>query len=191
MADTPIIPPASSAASDALAAHPYRYVVALLKPLYCWSGYLAGFCIAAIFTVTMVQIIGRLVGWNPAGLTNYASYFMAATVFCGLAHTFDAGGHIRIELFLSLAGKARYWIERLGFLASTAVVCWLTYYAWSMVSWSIALGDISEGMDATPLWIPQMTMAAGFTLFAISVLDRTARLFLLGDHGMAAAPDAL
>lgn len=191
MAETPLQPPVNQTGADALAAHPYRHVAALLQPIYRWSGYLAGFCIAAIFAVTMFQIIGRLVGYNPPGLTNYASYLMAATVFCGLAHTLDAGGQIRIELFLSLAGKGRYWLERFGFLASAAMACWMTYFAWSMVSWSITLGDISEGMDATPLWIPQLTMAVGMTLFAMAVVDRTARLFLVGDHGMAAAPDAL
>ncbi len=181
----------ASARAEVLEKHPYHYVIGFLTPIYRWAGYASGFCIAAIFVVTMIQIVGRLVGYNPLGLTNYASYLMGASIFCGLSYTFDASSHIRIELFLSMAGKLRPMIERIGFLISAAIAGWMTYYAWSMVYWSITLGDISEGMDATPLWIPQMTMAAGMTLFTVAICDRTIRLFLFGDHGLEAAPDAL
>lgn len=171
--------------------HAYYRVIKAVTPVYLWSGYLAGFFILAVFVVTMVQIIGRMIGFNPPGFTNYASYFMAASVFFGLAHTLDTGSHIRIELFLSMAGKARGLIERLGFIIACLISGWITYYAWSMVYWSVMLGDISEGMDGTPLWIPQASMALGLSLLCLSVFDRTLRLLLLGDHGLAAAPDAL
>jgi TRAP-type C4-dicarboxylate transport system permease small subunit len=177
--------------SDGCETHPYSKVIRLLTPLYRWSGYASGFCIAAVFVVTMVQITGRLVGYNPLGLTNYASYLMASSVFCGLAYAFDTSSHIRIELFLSMSGRFRPGIERAGFLISAAIAAWMTYYAWAMVYWSVVLGDISEGMDATPLWIPQLTMAVGISLFLVAICDRTIRLFLFGDHGLDAAPDAL
>ncbi len=166
-------------------------LIRFLNPLYKWSGYAAGFCIFAVFAITMVQIIGRMVGFNPPGFTNYASYFMAASVFFGLAHTLDAGGQIRIELFLSMSGRARWFLERAGFLVASGICLWMTNYAWSMVYWSVTLGDISEGMDATPLWIPQASMALGFSLFCLAVVDRTLRLLMLGDHGLAPSPDAL
>lgn len=183
-----------SLVSDALPVpirHPYVSVIHFLTPLYRWSGYASGFCIAAVFAVTMVQIVGRLVGYNPPGFTNYASYLMASSVFFGLSYAFDASSHIRIELFLSMSGRFRGAIERAGFLASAALAAWMTYYAWSMIYWSVILGDLSEGMDATPLWIPQLSMAIGLTLFLLAVCDRTLRLFLFNAHGMDAAPDAL
>jgi TRAP-type mannitol/chloroaromatic compound transport system permease small subunit len=176
---------------DAVSTHPYMTVIRWFAPIYRWSGYIAGFCIFLVFMITMVQIIGRMVGFNPPGFTNFASYFMAASVFFGLAHTLDAGGQIRIELFLSMSGRARWLIECMGFLLACAICIWMTYYAWSMASWSITLGDISEGMDATPLWIPQASMALGFSLFCLAVIDRTLRLIVLGDHGLAPSPDAL
>ncbi len=173
------------------AGHFYHRVIKMVTPVYQWSGYAAGFFILAVFVVTMVQIIGRMVGFNPPGFTNYASYFMAASVFFGLAHTLDTGSHIRIGLFLSMAGKARGLIERLGFIAACLICGWITYYAWAMVYWSVMLGDISEGMDATPLWVPQTSMALGLSLLCLSVADRTLRLMLFGNHGLADSPDAL
>jgi TRAP-type C4-dicarboxylate transport system permease small subunit len=36
---------------------------------------------------------------------------------------------------------------------------------------SYTLHDISTGSDATPLWIPQLAMAAGAVVFAIAFID--------------------
>ena len=41
-----------------------------------------------------------------------------------------------------------------------------------MVRVSHMLGDISEGSDAMPLWIPQIGMAAGSVLLAVALVDR-------------------
>jgi TRAP-type C4-dicarboxylate transport system permease small subunit len=162
-----------------------------LDRLYLWSAYLAAFCLFGIFATTMLQVATRLVGVNLRGLTDYAGYFMAASAFFAFAHTFNHGSHIRIELFLSLIGPFRKWGERLSFFCASAVGIWLAWFAWSMVYWSRKLDDVSQGMDATPLWLPQMSMALGLTLLALAIVDHTIRLFLLGDHQLPAAPDAL
>jgi hypothetical protein len=40
---------------------------------------------------------------------------------------------------------------------------------------SYAYQDISTGDDATPLWIPQISMALGTVIFLIAVVDETIR----------------
>lgn len=162
-----------------------------LDRLYLASGYLAAFCMVCIFALTMAQIAGRLVGQNLSGITDYAGYFMAASAFLAFAHTFNRGVHVRIELFLSMLGQYRYWAEKLCFLCSTAIAVWFSYYCWTMVYWSYVLGDVSQGLDATPLWIPQLSMAVGASLLALAVADHGLRLVLTGDHGIEAAPDAV
>jgi TRAP-type C4-dicarboxylate transport system permease small subunit len=116
---------------------------------------------------------------------------MAASAFLGLAHTLNAGAHVRIELFLSMMGRLRPFVERIGFVASAAIACWLAWYATSTALWSYWLGDISTEMDATPLWIPQSAMAIGSILMAVAVIDHGLRLFLTGNHEIVAGPDAL
>jgi TRAP-type C4-dicarboxylate transport system permease small subunit len=173
------------------AARSYSRIVRGLDKLYLWAAYLAAFFLFCIFAVTMLQVATRLVGINLRGLTDYAGYFMAASAFFAFAHTFNHGSHIRIELFLSMMGRARVWGERLAFLCASAVTLWLAWYAWSMVYWSWQFNELSQGMDATPIWLPQLSMTLGLTLFAIAVVDHTIRLFLLKDHQLPAAPDAL
>ena len=57
-----------------------------------------------------------------------------------------------------------------------------------MVYWSYALGDVSQGLDATPIWIPQLSMAFGVSLLAVAVIDHGLRLLLTGDHQIPASP---
>jgi TRAP-type C4-dicarboxylate transport system permease small subunit len=162
-----------------------------LDRIYLYSGYLAAFFLVCIFLTTMLQVLSRLIGINIRGLTDYAGYFMAASAFLAFAHTFNKGAHIRLELFMSMLGRFRVFAEWLSFFASAAIAIWLSYFAWSMVYWSWVLNDISQGLDATPIWIPQLSMAIGLTILALSVIDHSSRLLLTGDHQLPASPDAL
>ena len=172
-------------------ARAYQVFAAKLDRLYDYSGYLAAFFLVCIFLTTMLQVASRLLFLNLYGLPDYAGYFMAASAFLAFAHTFNRGAHIRIELFLSMMGRFRVWGERFSFMEATAVALWMGYFSWSMIYWSRQLNDISQGMDATPLWIPQLSLAFGMTILAISIMDHSLRLLLIGDHQLPAAPDAL
>jgi TRAP-type C4-dicarboxylate transport system permease small subunit len=179
------------AATESPKPHPLDGVWSGLDRLYLWCGYLAAFFLVCIFLTTMLQVTSRFVGHNIRGLTDYAGYFMAASAFLAFAHTFNRGAHIRIELFMSMMGRFRIAAEWFSFIVSSVIAVWLAYFAWSMVYWSYALGDISQGQDATPIWIPQLSMAFGMTLLAISVIDHSLRLILTRDHRLPASPDAL
>jgi TRAP-type C4-dicarboxylate transport system permease small subunit len=171
--------------------HPLDGVWARLDYLYLSCGYLAAFFLACIFATTILQVLSRLAGVNITGLTDYAGYFMAASAFLAFAHTFNHGAHIRIELFMSMMGRYRICAEWISFLAAAALALWLSYYAWSMVYWSYTLNDISQGLDATPIWIPQLSMAVGLSILALCVVDHSLRLIMTGDHRLPASPDAL
>ena len=53
-----------------------------------------------------------------------------------------------------------------------------------MVYVSYQYGDLSTGLDATPLWIPQMTMAVGAVLFAVAIFDQFCQLAFRGSHSI-------
>jgi TRAP-type C4-dicarboxylate transport system permease small subunit len=163
----------------------------MLDRIYLWCGYLGAFFLCCIFLTTMLQVVSRLVGINIRGLTDYAGYFMAASAFLAFPHTFNKGGHIRIELFLSMMGRFRVVAEWFSFITTSLIALWLTYYAWSMVYWSRSLNDISQGLDATPIWLPQVSMAFGLSVLALAVIDHSLRLIIAGDHQLPASADAL
>jgi hypothetical protein len=59
-----------------------------------------------------------------------------------------------------------------------------------MVANSLAFHDISTGNDATPLWIPQLMMAAGAVVLSIALLDELI-LALTGRRTEAASDEPL
>jgi TRAP-type C4-dicarboxylate transport system permease small subunit len=171
--------------------HAWDKVWPKLDRLYLSCGYLAAFFLVLIFLTTMLQVASRFLGYNISGLTEYAGYFMAASAFLAFAHTFNHGAHIRIELFLSMMGRFRKIAEWFSFGVAVVTALWLSWFAWSMVYWSYKFNELSQGLDATPIWIPQLSMAIGLTVLALSIVDHMLRLILTGDHRLPTSPDAL
>lgn len=156
----------------------------ILDFAYLASGYLAAASMVAILVLTLTQVFGRYLGFNFRGLTDYAGYFMASAAFMAFAHTLNSGSHIRIELFLSITGRFRPWMEVLALAISTLVAGWFAYHASMMAYWSYMFGDLSTGMDATPLWIPQLSMAVGSVLLAVALADNLIRFIFTGSSGI-------
>lgn len=143
-----------------------------LTPLYNLFGALGALCILMTLVVQVATIVGREIGWTIPGYDSYAGYFLAAGAFLALAHTLRRGDHIRVTLLLSrLHGRARLAAE----IFCLAVASFLTsYFAWFSIrlAWvSYATDDISQNVDATPLWIPQVAMALGVTALALAFIE--------------------
>lgn len=162
-----------------------------LDRLYLACGYLAALAMLGIFLITMAQIVCRPLGIGLRGSTDYAGYLMAASAFLAFAHALNRGAHVRIELFLSMLGRQRRWGERICFALSTAIATWFAYHCCRQTYLSYVLNDVSQGLDATPIWIPQLAMALGASLLALAVADHALRLLLTGDHQIEPMPDAV
>jgi TRAP-type C4-dicarboxylate transport system permease small subunit len=165
---------------------------ALLERIYWLAGVAAGLFLVAILVIVVLQILARYFGVPFPGSTDYAGYCMASASFLALAYTFGADGHIRVELVLQrLHGPARRAAQTLAYLVGAGLAWYFAWFALRAVRVSRMLGDVSQGQDATPLWIPQLGMAAGTLLFAVALTDHLVRLLLTGKDPMAAdAPRA-
>ena len=120
----------------------------------------------------LVQASGRWLGLSLPGTADYAGYCMAASSFLALAYTLGAGEHIRVTLFLQRLPKNMRRIGELWcLLAGSFLACYFAFYSIKMVRVSYAINDISQGPDATPLWIPQIGMAVGTTVLALAFVD--------------------
>lgn len=145
----------------------------VLSRLYRFAGALAALFLVAIAVIVLISITSRLLGYAVPGLANYAGYCMAASSFLALAYTFEHGGHIRVSLLLQALGARNRRLAEIWCLAAGLfLAAYLAWFSVKMVRVSIAIGDISQGPDATPLWIPQLGMAIGTTILAIALLDR-------------------
>lgn len=152
-----------------------------LDGLYLAAGWLAGLFLVAIFVIMLSLSAGRPLGIDvPAG-DDFASWCMAATAFLGLAHTFRSGELIRMGLLIDrFGGTTRKLIE----IACTAIgAVAVSYFAWyaiemTWVSWKF--NDVSMGVIAVPLWIPQLGMSMGLSILTIALLDELLHLLFGG-----------
>ncbi|MGI9350243.1 MAG: TRAP transporter small permease [Rhizobiaceae bacterium] len=151
-----------------------------LDGLYLAGGIAAALCLIAIVTLIVLQIASRNFGFSFRGGPDYAGYAMAAASFLGFAYALNHGAHIRVSLLVSALGKHRFWGEVWCYGIGTAITSIFAWYACKFTYESYKFNDISSGLDATPLWIPQLSMAAGSILLATCFWDNMISLLLTG-----------
>jgi TRAP-type C4-dicarboxylate transport system permease small subunit len=132
------------------------------------------FLLCAIYIV--MDILSRAtLGTAPLGGREVSTYVLATGVAWSVACTFRRRGHIRIDVvFFLLPSKLQTILD----IVATAIMA-LFAFALSYYSWELSLTSFWQGAKSitslqTPLFIPQASMALGFSTLAIEVA-----LFLL------------
>lgn len=145
---------------------------AFLDRLYDAAAYLAALFLAGTLAFVILGIAGRLLGWYVPGTDAYAGYCMAGAGFLALAHTLKRGEHIRVSLVLEhTGGRVRRGLELFALSAATLLAASLAYYSVRLAYQSFEFNDVSTGNDATPLWLPQIAMAAGTVILLVAFVD--------------------
>ncbi|MEM9781649.1 MAG: TRAP transporter small permease subunit [Pseudomonadota bacterium] len=169
-----------------------------LDLLYDGAGVLAALFLVAIVAVVLIQVgfnildsLALAFGAAPPGfvLPSYAEftgYFLAAASFLAAAHTLRRGAMIRVSLVLQrLGGETRRWVEVWCAAAGAVFAAYATYWMTLLVLESLEFGDVSPGMIAVPLWIPQTSLALGLAIMTVALIDGTAEAwrgrYLLAD----------
>jgi TRAP-type C4-dicarboxylate transport system permease small subunit len=144
-------------------------VTQLVLRVYQGLLFLSCVSMVAAFGAVLLGVLAREMHWDIAGLDAYAGYAIACALFLALPATLRQGEHIRVTLLLDrLPAKVRSGFEWACLMAGLVVALTVAWYSVRMVWVSWFTHDISPAADATPLWIPQMGMAAGCVGFALA-----------------------
>ncbi|MEP5731709.1 MAG: TRAP transporter small permease [Sulfitobacter sp.] len=151
--------------------------------LYLLAGILASLCLIAILSLIVAQMIARWTGEIFPGAPDYAGYAMAAASFLAFANALNRGAHIRVSILLNaVASGPKRLLEIWCFAIAAAIAWYFTYYAYWFVYWSWKFNEVSQGQDATHLWIPQSVMVVGGGLLAIALTDNLLHVIFKGNH---------
>ena len=143
-----------------------------LDTLYDSAASLAALMRVGLLVMVLLSVVSRQLHFHVPGTDAYAGYLMAAAGFLALAHTLKRGEHIRVTLVINaLRGRWRRALELWALAAANLLALLFAFYACRLAWQSHQFHDISTGTDATPLWIPQLAMAAGTVILAIAFLD--------------------
>jgi len=144
-----------------------------LNKLYRFSGYIAATFLIFIAVFILIGISSRIFGFYIRGLAEYSGYCMASASFFALAYTFVEGGHIRITLFFEkLSGLKKKIVEIWCLSVASFFSSYLAFYFIKMLIVSYKFQERSEGADEILIWIPQMSVAIGSSIFFISVFHQ-------------------
>ena len=158
-------------------------VARALDRLYDAAGVLAALCILFICGVVTAQValnaLARLGGpglsFTIPGYADLSGYALAAASFLALAHTLRRGAHIRVTLLADrLPAPLRRPVDLLVLALASGLAGYASYWLWMLVAESLRYGDLSPGMIAVPLWVPQIPVAAGLTLLTVALVHTLA-----------------
>jgi TRAP-type C4-dicarboxylate transport system permease small subunit len=144
----------------------------VLNGLYGGALYASALLLIFIAVTILSQVGGRLVGIIVPSADELAGYSMAAATFLALADVLRAGQHIRVHMVIEKApSRVRRLLEMwsLGFTGLT-----IAYFAWfsgDMALSAFNFGEMSPGLLAIPLWIPQSAMTGGLFLMALACFE--------------------
>ncbi len=162
----------------------------LLDRLYLGSGWAAACCIALIGALVVVQVgfnlidrvsgllTGTAIGLTIPSYADFTGFFLAGASFLALAHTLRQGDHIRVTLFISrLPARFARPVEIWCVTVAGAIALYFAWYTALLVRESYQFHDLSPGMIAVPLWIPQSAMLLGLVILSIALIDELVGLF--------------
>lgn len=154
----------------------------LLDRFFRMLGALGALFVLATLIIEVANIVGRQLGYSMAGVDAYAGYTLAAGSFLALAATLRHGDHIRVTLIIQrLTGRTRWWIEVFCLTVATLLSGYFAWFAARLVWGSYVYHDVSQNVDATPLWIPQLSMAIGLGGLFLAFLDELIHALRTGE----------
>lgn len=160
-----------------------------LDRLYMVSGWLGAIFIGMICLLVVVQVslnlvdrLSTLITGTAIGLTipsyaDFTGFFLASASFLALAHTLRDGGHIRVTLLIgNFARPMRRVMEFCCVAVAGAIAVYFSWYTALLVWESYSYHDLSTGMVAVPIWIPQTGMLLGLLVLDVALIDDLVRI---------------
>ena len=137
---------------------------------------LAGFATLAIVLLISYDVAMRYFFDRPQIFVDeVASFLEVLVVFGGAAYTFQAGGHVRVDLLTGrLRPSLRGWLRVLTLVLGIvflALVVWVTTQS-GITAWRY--GRVSAVM-LYPLWLPMLLIPAGLVLMTLAMLGTLVR----------------
>lgn len=144
----------------------------LLDGLYDAAAWFAALFMVATLAMVLAAIAGRLLHFHVPGTDAYAGYCMAASGFLALASTLKHRQHIRVTLIVErLTGRARRGLELWALGVAVLLAALFAWFSIRLAYQSWDFHDVSTANDATPLWIPQLSMALGTLVLLVALVD--------------------
>ena len=150
-----------------------RALTGRLDRFYFWLGYICGVELLLLGFFITYQVVARKLDWVQAPGTDVMSgYVLAMAATWAFSYSLRSGSHVRIDVLLPYMGA------RTRAVADWIAVCAVLFLGWVTMwkLWNTVIGDYENGTvtndyPLTPLFIPKIVVALGFTLLNLTALQ--------------------
>lgn len=158
-----------------------------LEPLYKLTAFLAVAALVSIAGIILADVILRQFGGQVRSSDDFAGFALVATGMLGLAPTYRRGEHIRVGLLIDrLTGNARKAVEMLCLVFGITAIGWASFWTGRFVYDSWRFNEVSQGLVAIPLFVPQFFMFFGLFMLFVAMCEDLIRLLTGGQSSSIA-----
>ncbi len=140
--------------------------------LSLWGAYLSAFLLVSLVLLILTEIFIRyFFDMSTLIADEYSGYLYLASIFLGLSYTFKESAHIRINILTSKMSKqSNRFIDVFAGIITIVILIFALYRTVLFTFDSYEMEMLSEAVSETPLYLTQLVMPLGLSLFILSVL---------------------
>jgi len=139
----------------------------------------AALCCLALAVMLIIEVIATsFFSYSQPWAVEYSGYLLAPTLFAGAGWTLSRGGHIRVAVIIdALPERAERFLDLVMSVFALGVTLYVCWAVSENAVRSFERGSFSTYPTATPIWLPQTVLAAGWWLLTVGLVTRVIRRF--------------
>ncbi len=153
-----------------------------------WAAiFLAGATILYQALVQTAYVVARdFFGQEWRFFEEWSEYLLVFIAYFGLAYTFRAGGHIRMDMVVDhLPPRVKKGVDVIVSLLAVLIVGVMAYWSIQRIDYTWTNNVRSVWPSRMPMWIPYLSLPIGLILLDIEVLLHIAKTVRLAVGGVS------
>ena len=150
-----------------------RAITRVTDKIYFIMAWVCGLELLLLGFFITYQVIARKLGWVMAPATDVMSgYVLAMAATWAFSYSLRSGSHVRIDVLLPYMSKPIRAIADWTAVLAVAFFAYITTWKmWGNVVDNYTRGVVTNDYPLTPLFIPKIVVALGFTLLVITAVQ--------------------
>ena len=150
-----------------------RAITRVTDKIYFIMAWVCGLELLLLGFFITYQVIARKLGWVMAPATDVMSgYVLAMAATWAFSYSLRSGSHVRIDVLLPYMSKnIRAIADWMAVFAVAFFAYVTTWKMWANVVDNYQRGVVTNDYPLTPLFIPKIVVALGFTLLVITAVQ--------------------
>ncbi len=150
-----------------------RAITRVTDRIYFIMAWVCGLELLLLGFFITYQVLARKLGWVMAPATDVMSgYVLAMAATWAFSYSLRSGSHVRIDVLLPYMSKnIRAIADWMAVFAVAFFAYVTTWKMWANVVDNYTRGVVTNDYPLTPLFIPKIVVALGFTLLVITAVQ--------------------